>query len=257
MIKLILAGLFLLLLAGQPVYAAHPLITDDTGTQGAGKVQIEINGEYSFDRQLEAGMSQKTHGANLGATVTVGVHDRVDIAIGVPYQWVWTYQSGTQTGRENGVGDVSLDIKWRFFEKDGWSLAVKPGVTLPSGDDERGFGNGRMTYKFFLIGTKEIAPFAFHVNLGYIRNESSGDDERNIWHASAAAEFEVIKNLKVVANVGAERNPELNTNTPPVFALGGLIYQFSDNFSVDGGVKIGLTRPETDLTFLLGMTLKF
>ncbi len=30
-------------------YSAHPLITDDTGTQGTGKFQIEINGEHSKD----------------------------------------------------------------------------------------------------------------------------------------------------------------------------------------------------------------
>jgi hypothetical protein len=255
--KLILVSLFLIALTAQAAYAAHPLITDDAGTVGAGKVQIELNGEYSFDRQREAGVTQKTHGVNAGTTVTVGVHDRVDVVAGVPYQWIWTYQDGTRTGKDNGVGDVSLDIKWRFFEQDGWSLAVKPGITLPSGDDERGFGNGRVTYKMFLIGTKELAPWAFHLNLGYIRNESSGDDEKNIWHASAAAEFEIIKNLKAVANVGIERNHELNNNNHPVFALGGLIYQFSEKFSIDGGVKVGLTKPETDLTFLLGMTMKF
>jgi uncharacterized membrane protein len=29
------------------VFAAHPLITDDAGTTGAGKTQIEFNFEYS------------------------------------------------------------------------------------------------------------------------------------------------------------------------------------------------------------------
>ena len=39
------------------LYAAHPLITDDTGTQGKGRFQLELNGEYSFDKGSEAGLT--------------------------------------------------------------------------------------------------------------------------------------------------------------------------------------------------------
>ena len=31
-------------------YAAHPLFTDDTGTQGKGKFLFELNGQASYDR---------------------------------------------------------------------------------------------------------------------------------------------------------------------------------------------------------------
>jgi hypothetical protein len=29
-------------------WAAHPLITDDAGTQGKGKFQLELNGQYDW-----------------------------------------------------------------------------------------------------------------------------------------------------------------------------------------------------------------
>jgi hypothetical protein len=255
--RLILCGSLIIAMAAQPAFAAHPLITDDTGTQGTGKVQVEITGEYSMDKELAAGVTEKTRGGKFGATVTVGVHERVDLVFGIPYELYSEHENGTLAGRESGPGDANFDVKWRFFDKNGWSLAAKPGIALPTGDDKRGLGNGRAGYKFFLIGTKEMSPWAFHVNLGYIRNENKIGDEKNLWHTSAAAEFEVVKNLKIVANVGAERNADVNDNTPPVFALGGLIYQFSESFSIDGGIKVGLTKPETDLTFLFGTTLKF
>jgi hypothetical protein len=255
--KIALAGLFAMILTAQTALAGQPLVTDDTGTQGTGKVQIEITGEYFHDRERVAGATEKARGGNAGATLTVGVHERVDVVAGVPFDWFSNYVNGERIARESGIGDVTFDVKWRFFEKDGWSLALKPGVILPTGDDERGLGNGRVGYRFFLIGTKEVAPWAFHANLGYIRNENSVGDEKNLWHASAAAEYEVIKNLKIVGNVGLESNPDINDNTPPVFALGGIVYQFSESFSVDGGIKVGLTKPETDLTFLIGTTIKF
>jgi hypothetical protein len=255
--KLILFTSFILALASHPAYAAHPLITDDTGTQGTGKVQIEINGEYRFDKERESGVTEKERGGNIAATITVGVHERVDVIVGVPYNWFTSYQDGRRVARENGIGDMNLDVKWRFFDQNGWSFAVKPGITLPSGDADRDLGNGRVGYKLFFITTKELAPWAFHLNLGYIRNENKFGDERNIWHASLAAEYEIVKNLKIVGNVGAERNGDINDHTPPVFALGGLIYQVSEQFSIDGGIKVGLTKPETDLSFLFGMTMKF
>jgi len=255
--RLLFSLAFIAAMAAQPVFAAHPLITDDTGTQGTGKVQVEITGEYSWDREKIAGVTEKVRGGNVGATVTVGVHERVDLVAAVPFEWFSSYEDGARIARESGIGDASFDIKWRFFEQDGWSLAVKPGVTLPSGDDERGLGAGRVGYRVFLIGTKELAPWAFHANVGYIRNDNTGGDEKNIWHVSAAAEFEVVKDLKIVGNVGIERNPELDSNNHPVFVLGGVIYQLTEKLSVDGGIKVGVTKSETDLTLLAGLTMKF
>jgi len=43
--------LALLLFAG-PSWAAHPLITDDTGTQGKGNFQLEFNGQYDRDKEM-------------------------------------------------------------------------------------------------------------------------------------------------------------------------------------------------------------
>ena len=51
------------------VFAAHPLITDDTGTQGKGKFQLEVNGEYAHeDEDGERGFSSSQgsiHGRDL------------------------------------------------------------------------------------------------------------------------------------------------------------------------------------------------
>jgi len=36
-------------LTNTAAFAAHPLITDDTGTQGKGKFQLEVNSELNYD----------------------------------------------------------------------------------------------------------------------------------------------------------------------------------------------------------------
>ena len=233
-------------------FAYHPLITDDTGTQGKGKFQLEVNGEYGHEK--EDGVTTNT--TQTATALTYGIIDNVDIALGIPYQQIRTKDSEGTT-RHDGLSDLSIDLKWRFHEKEGFSLALKPGITLPTGDHNRGLGSGRVTYGIFFIATQEIKPFAIHANLGYRRNENKIDERKDIWHASVAGELEVVKGLKAVANIGVERNPDKASNTHPAFVIGGLVYSVTDNFDIDIGIKGGLNKPETDITTMAGITLRF
>jgi hypothetical protein len=239
-------------LLSSTAFAAHPLITDDTGTQGKGKFQIEINGQYDHDK--EDGV--KTEITQAAVTLSYGAVDTLDIVLGVPYQFIRTKDSET-TSSEKGIPDASIEAKWRFYEKDGLSFALKPGITLPTGGDEKGLGSGRMTYHLFFITTKEIEPWAFHLNLGYIRNENKVDERKNLWHASLASTVEIIKDIKLVGNVGIERNTDNTQNTHPAFIIGGIIYSLSEDFDIDFGIKGGLNKPETDYSVLAGITWRF
>ncbi len=139
---------------------------------------------------------------------------------------------------------------------------MKPGITLPTGDENKGLGNGRAGYSTFFIITKELEPWAFHLNLGYTYNNYKLQADRDanrkgIWHISLASEVEVIKDIKAVANIGIERNSDKTSNTHPAFILVGLFYSISKSIAIDVGVKGGLNKPETDLTFLAGIAFRF
>lgn len=253
-----IAILGLLLFSVSGGHAAHPLITDDAGTVGKGGVQLEINAEIAHDKEvLDDSATEKREAAEVAITLTYGITETLDVAVTVPYQWLSAHQNDDLIAREKGISDINLDLKWRFFQKDGWGLALKPGITLPAGNEEKGLGNGRVTGRLFFITTKEIESWGFHLNLGYIRNENKGEDRFDLWHASAAAQVELFKDLKAVANIGIETNPAAGSSTHPVFALGGLIYDLSEKISLDAGVKFGLTKTEADISYLAGVTIKF
>lgn len=114
-----------------------------------------------------------------------------------------------------------------------------------------------MTYYLYFITSKEMAPWAFHLNLAYIRNENKGDDRTDIWHASAAATVEVMKGLKLVGDIGVETNPEAAPDNSPAYILGGLIYSPAENIDIGLGVKGGLTKAETDIVVRGGITYRF
>jgi len=232
--------------------AMHPLITDDTGTQGKGKFQIELN--YEFDHEDTDGEEENIH--DISTVVSFGIIDSVDVVVGLPYQFITTKEGGEKT-REDGISDMTLEVKWRFFECEGLSLAAKPGLSIPTGDEDKDLGAGKVGGSFFLIATQELEPWTFHFNAGYGRNETTVDDETDLWHVSLATELEVCKWLKLVANVGAERNTDQEDDTPAAFILGGVVIPVTENIDLDFGVKGGLTEPESDYALLAGVAFRF
>ncbi len=254
-VKGLLLSIFLLVHAF--AWGAHPLITDDTGTQGKEKFQIEVSGQYDSDKETVNGASLESTGSQIVTTLSYGIIENADLVLSLPYQWGKGKEDGVTVCDEKGISDTTFEVKLRFYEKDGLSLALKPGMRIPTGNDEKGLGAGKTGYHAFLIGSKEAAPWVFHVNVGYIVNENKADEEKNIWHASFATTYEVIKNLKVVGNVGIERNPDKAADNDPAFFLGGVIYAISESFDIDFGVKYGLTAPETDWSVMVGTAFRF
>ncbi|MFN3396446.1 MAG: transporter [Thermodesulfovibrionales bacterium] len=233
-------------------YAAHPLVTDDSGTQGKGRYQLELNGEYGHDK--EEGI--KTETFDLKAIISYGLIDNLDLVLTLPYQKIRIKEEDSRATSE-GISDIDLEVKWRFYEKDGLSFALKPGLTLPTGDEGKGLGTGKVTLSIFFITTYEHSPWAVHLNGGYIRNENKTNERKDIWHLSLAGTCEVIEDLKLVSNIGIERNTDRESKTAPAFILAGLIYSLSKDLDIDIGVKAGLNEAETDYSILAGLTRRF
>jgi hypothetical protein len=100
-------------------------------------------------------------------------------------------------------------------------------------------------------------PWSFHLNLAYIRNNNTGDDRTDLWHASFASTVEMVKKLKLVGEIGVESNPESSSTNPPAYILGGLIWSPKGNLDFGLGVKAGLTNSETDMAIRGGITWRF
>ncbi|WP_459939673.1 transporter [Desulfonatronum parangueonense] len=243
---------FVFLVSSGGVFASHPLITDDAGTYGKGVANVEFNLEYELDKSGGATMRM----TELATTFSYGFTDVVDVEFTIPYQYL-SVKDTEGTTRDDGPSDFVLEVKWRLFEEEGLAFAVKPRVTLPTGDENRGLGSGRATYSMFLIGTKEIEPLSFHANLGYLRNENKIDERTDLWHASFAAEFQILDQLALVANIGMDRNPDHGSNMPPAFLLGGLIYNLTERRVMSFGVKLGLNEAAPNYAVLTGFNISF
>ena len=65
----------LTLLPATLAFAAHPLITEDTGTQGQGNRQLELTLEYGHDEAADA----EEDAADLAAVFSYGLRDNLDL----------------------------------------------------------------------------------------------------------------------------------------------------------------------------------
>ncbi len=238
-------------------WAALPLITDDTGTQGKGRFQIEVGGEYDHDKEMFDGATVKETDFFLGSTLTYGISEPIDVFVNVPYAWTSSKTDQEATIRVHGIADTGVGIKWRFFEKEGLSLGLKPFITLPTGNDEKSLGTGRIDGGVILILSKESGPWAIHANAGYTRNANTIQERKDLWQASAAVSYEVIKNWKLCGDVGAQTNRDKTSEVEPGYLLGGVIYAPGENLELSLGIKFGLNKSENDLAILPGWTYRF
>jgi hypothetical protein len=244
------------LLGPSTASAALPLISDDTGTQGKGKFQLETSGTWLADKENEGGEGVRDSNSFATVVFTAGVAETLDVMVTVPYAWTETKESGAIT-RNNGFSDTVLEAKWRFYEKQKLSVAIKPGILIPTGDMDKGLGNDHIGYSAFLISTAEAEPWSFNTNLGYLYLPNSTGARSNIWFGSFASLYAVAERWKIVGEIGASRNTDPSDSTNPVFTQIGLIYSPTDYLDLSAGYLFGLNNAAVDQSVRAGVTVRF
>lgn len=228
-------------------HAAHPFITDDTGTQGTAHWQLEVNTDRT--RFSDNGTTTRNQVGN--ATLTYGATDTLDVAVNLPYQYNRT--DGQPTNK--GLGDMAVQAKWRFYEnEDGLSVGLKPIVTLPSGNENKGLGAGRSTASLNLLGQYQKDVWALIANGGLSYNDNKTGDRKNLWNASTALLFSPNEQWTVGADVGVSRNADPTSNHTLSYSLLGVQYHIGKNIDVDMGYRRNLHSGPTQHTVGAGFT---
>lgn len=261
---LIFSVIFTLFTVGYSI-AGPPLATDDTGTVEAGKVEIELNGSYIFDKTSDSGITTRTRTADTEMKITTGLYKNLGLALAIPYTFSSrTTENDSLVSSVDGLGDMTLELKYLFTEAAGFSFALKPFVIMPTGKDSAGLSEGRWQFGGTLIATREFdeGNYAVHANVGYEHHDYRTAELRtatrsNLWFASLAGEMKINKKLTAVLDLGLAGNPDKTSGDLPVYGLAGARYEFNDYLDLNVGVKLGLTEPEDDIAVLYGLTLKF
>lgn len=245
--RILLISLAVLALAGGDARAMHPLISEDTGFLGKGGRQAETGFEYS-----QASDGGNAYSRSLAAELSYGLTDKADLLFTVPWGG-WT--AGGRS--ENGLGDMTLDLKFQAAEKYGWTLALKPGLILAAGDDEKGLGAGKTAYALNAVAGRVRGPWQYYLNAGYTLNKNSAGEKEDILKVSAAAVHEILPKILISADLSAETNSDPAAAAHPLFSVFGVVWSPRDALDLDAGVKFGLNSAADDLGLLAGVTFRF
>ncbi|MHB8058358.1 MAG: transporter [Desulfuromonadaceae bacterium] len=252
-----IVSLFLTLLTAASALAGAPLATDDAGTIDVGAVEIGIGSSYTYDKEA----SVKTTATDAELSIGTGLYKNLSINVAIPYLISERVkEDGVFAGKTEGLGDVTVELKYAFAELAGVNLAIKPAVIIPTGKSD--LTEDHWQYGATLIATKEFedGKYALHANLGYEHHNYNDDVtglRSNLWSGSFAGEMEVAKGLFAVADFGLATNPDEEADDLPAYAIAGARYEINDHFEVNAGVKLGLTKPEDDISVLYGLLMKF
>jgi len=230
-------------------FAAHPLMTDDTGLLGAGGMQLEWSADVSH-RHEDASF---TEARIASATLTYGISNSIDLALTVPSLRVRADADTPQ----HGMGDTALELKWTYWDKDGLSLALKPLLYLPTGSAVRGLGNGKSGFGINLLATLEEQALTILTNAGYTQNRNTVGARRHLWNASVALLWKAEPGTKLLLDLGGYRNTDPHSTRHPAFAATGIIFSPSDKLDLDIGLKKGLNKAESSRTVGTGLTLRW
>ena len=224
-------------------YGAHPLNTEDTGTQGKGGWQLEVNGERNRDKVD----GETTKGAQAAAVLSHGAAENVDLQFGVPWQ---------DTGSARGAGDLFAALKWKFWEQGPWSAGLRGAVTAPTGDEDRGLGNGRPTWAALLIGQYEGERWIFLAHAGYRRNSNTVGDRASIGELSGAVLYKAGERLKLLVDANRTTNADPQSDQSIRQMVIGAIWSPAKDLDLDIGLRRG-NDAAIDRAVMAGITLRW
>lgn len=233
-------------LAPSGAAAFHPLIGEDTVFLGRDVKQAELGFEHSVSR------SGARLTANAGAAeLSYGLFDRVDVLMNAVWRG-WNSRGLSQSG----LGDVALETKFPVAERSGWLYALKPGFSLPAGDEGKSLGAGKGGVWLYGVAGRRAGPWEFYFNAGYLLNRNTLGERENILKGSAAAVREVRPKVKASAELAAETNKDKASSSTPVSSVLGLIWSPYPTLDLDAGFRLGLTGSAAGEALLLGLTLR-
>jgi hypothetical protein len=144
-----------------------PLLTDDPGTPGPGR--WEVNVAFTLDRTS----ASREIGAPL-VDANYGWGERLQLKLEIP----WIVEDEDVEGRRSGLGNPLLGVKWRFLDEDKAGVAVSTypqlGFNLVSSSADRGFVEHETSFLLPVSAVKRIGPVSLDVEAGRVFRTGGG-----------------------------------------------------------------------------------
>jgi hypothetical protein len=235
--------------AVSPAYAAHPLISEDTGTQGKGRFELELGTSWT--------RAQDGNAFELDPQLSYGVRDDIDLILR-PSLFRLSGSAADQAGRHGGFGTTALDVKWRIAGRGAIAFGTRAGVDLPTA--QRDLGPQGTGWHALAMVTYDDQTTLATANIGYTRLPTEAGVEamrRNLVRVSAALAHSVREDVRLLVDVAAYRTSDPSVASWPAVAVVGAIFRTPAGFDVDVGWQGRLNHAAPASVWLAGLTLRW
>jgi len=237
-------ALFYCLLAAGWVWAGPPFFTDDPETVPYKHWEFYVASQYTKNQDGKSGTAPHFE-ANYGVLPDLQLHMIVPMA--------WDRPLGGST--QYGVGDMELGAKYRFIHEGEYmpQVGVFPILVLPTGDDDRGLGEGQTKLFIPVWLQKSWGPWTSYGGGGYWINP--GDGNQDFWFAGWLLEREITSWLTLGGEFFFTTADTVDGSDSTGFNLGAIINLTEEHhllFSAGSDL-----HGDTDLTVYAGYQLTF
>jgi len=260
------ATLFLLTLAATPAAAQEsprfcpnrPDLGSGACTIEPGRVMAEVSGIDWQRSPEEGGRADSFLFGDL--LLRTGLDDRTEVQLSwTPLAHYALRDGGAVTDRMTGVGDVRVGVRRNLKNPDGsgFSIAVEPFVTLPTGAREIGRGD-------WSAGV--VVPVGMELgsdwSLAFTGEADAETDESGTGrHAAYAGTLGLGRSLgdkwDAVVELALRRDDDPEGHETEALAAASLAYKVGSRAQVDVLAVAGLNRTSPDVRLVLGGALLF
>jgi hypothetical protein len=227
----------------------RPDVTESPYSVDAGHLQIEMDVvAYGRDRHTLERDGGGESWSFAHTNVKLGLTNWADLQVVVPVHH-------HIRGGPKGFGDLIVRFKANLWGNDGGdtAFAVMPFIKLPTADE--GLGNDEVEGGIiipFAAALPNDWSFGAMLEIDFLDDEGGGrkTDFVTSFTFSHAIAGDLGGYVEFVSTAGTDTDWAATFNT-------GLTYGVSENFQLDAGVNLGLTRSAEDVTTFLGFSYRY
>lgn len=214
-----------------PAFAGPPFRTDDPEA-----VEYKHAEFYVFSQETLT--SDGRSGFLPALEFNYGVYPKVQLHLVTP--WAFNKPSGESTTR--GYGDTEAGVKWQFNEETETMpmVGVFPLVEIPTGDADKGLGNGHSQVFLPVWLQKKSGKLQTYGGGGYWIN--NGSYNRNYWFAGWQVQYEFSEHVTLGAEIFHTTGQVVGQRSSTGFNVGGY-YNLNEHnhllFSAGKGLQNG------------------
>ena len=218
-------------------HAGPPYQTDDPEPVDHGHFELYVASEQTRTADGTSG-SRPLMELNYGAAPNIHIGIGVEMAFDQPAHDTSQY----------GFGDVKLSLKYRFIHESDFvpTVAFFPMVSLPTGDADRGTGNGATELFLPLWFQKNVGDWQINTGGGYHINHA--DDAKSHWSLGWQVQRKITEQFTCGVEIFHDTEESDDEGASTGFSVGG-VFDLSEKHHILLSAGQGLSNRDATNRF--------